>query len=64
MVRAAMNSITLLFVSDCPDSSSVDQDTNAEGKDLDLLWSALYVQESSVVSIAYCLQNSFFYLFI
>lgn len=48
MVRAAMNSITLLFVSDCPDSSSVDQDTNAEGKDLDLLWSALYVQESSV----------------
>ncbi|KAA0052917.1 rab proteins geranylgeranyltransferase component A 2 [Cucumis melo var. makuwa] len=48
MVREAMNAIMSLFVSDCPDSSSVDQDTNAEGKELDLLWSALYVQESSV----------------
>ncbi|XP_050942313.1 rab escort protein 1 [Cucumis melo] len=48
MVREAMNAIMSLFVSDCPDSISVDQDTNAEGKELDLLWSALYVQESSV----------------
>lgn len=55
-----MNAIMSLFVSDCPDSSSVDQDTNAEGKELDLLWSALYVQESSVVSIACACRTLYF----
>lgn len=52
MVRSATNAIISLFVSDCPDSNSVDQDTSAEDKDLDLLWSALYVQESTGVRIA------------
>lgn len=45
MVRAAMNAIISLFVSERPDTSSADQNSNSEDKDLSLLWSALYIQE-------------------
>lgn len=53
MVRAAMNAIISLFVSERPDTSSADQNSNSEDKDLSLLWSALYIQELTAVRIAW-----------